>query len=566
MLKRVIATFVLSCMLVVGARAEGLRDYVPSDAVTYVGWKQVQSAGELWEQSYAAEVLEKVDAAKLMDFMVWEVMKGEMTPEQKPILDTVTMALRELLQVNGVMYLRRGEMMEMPIELAIICQGDEKKFQLLQRARMLQMMSGGILQVIQQDDVYGVAIGFEMGKGFEKLGKGMSIEANGGFMAMMERAKGFTLYEMYIDNRLLWSTLDEVGVLPMEYYGFAEPLGVEDAEGAGCFMGLVGKNWETCFSLIARDERNGILSFIDQPAITMDEYKAVPSGSAYLKAIKFDVRHSYDHVQMILQQFFAQKQIDEGIAIMNEQAGCDVINDLILNFKSTVFNYTDPEKGYDNFNGMSSVASIENDKVVDDAMKVLVEKVSSLAINGVDIFSRSNSKQVDGKNIHRFGMSELGFSTLIENGQIMLSMSEESLIKTAAFVEKGKVAVTSDKNFKTVYAMVKGKPVSYFEYIDLTKTGPEFYERYIKYWPALENVLPEYEVLAPYMKPMGAWGWSDEVGLHTTQISSFPLAILLSPSIDCAKEEAAEDMFLEIFQNMEGPFLGAGDDWEPEDF
>ena len=546
MFRSLVTAFAVVVLAPVVSLAQSLAERLPADTVAYVSWAGTDSLGGAYDESHLKAVLAASDVpAVFMEFLP-KVMAAvaEQEPDAKELADVMKAGYSVYKHPFAYAFTGVDWQNKTP-RVVFVCdagadadaihaalakqtetaaQGGQIPFAMkVGRAGKLVVWTIGydkpeaaILPAGAAKALVGAA---NFKSAFAKLGK---APAAAGFVDVAAMMK-------LIDRGVAEAGDPDVG---RNWPKVRDALGLAGARSAAFTVGFDKKDFVTDVFVDAPAPRKGLLAMLDATPLTDDALRAIPQDAIAAGVFRFDATGLLTHLRTIANEVEpgAARQMDDGLAQVNQMLEMDVEKDLFGSLGSEWAYYSSPTVGGQGVLGMAVVNRLKDPAKAEEALTKLAALANGmLEQNTPDPKMKIRVKQVKAGDVTvgYVGLPMVTPAWAIRDGHLYAGLYPQVVASAARHGaragDKGK-SILDNPKFVAFRQRLGGQPLSAVEFSDLPVTAPQSYWS----WLAVSRVvgfgdlfgidsppmvLPELSVLMAHLGSAGAGSWGEDAGL-----------------------------------------------------
>ncbi|QDU34994.1 hypothetical protein KS4_30710 [Poriferisphaera corsica] len=559
-MKRILVILMMLFACVLNVHADDLRRFVPADSVAYFGWECGTSMGDVYTNSNAAKIAEKIGLEKQIDQvaeLIGKIVAEENgNPQAAMQVNMVVGLIKSLSKTDVAIYVRGGLRMDIPIEVGLICKSETEKAQLLGSMQMFNMMSGGsdqgIVQIIDNDEIFGMIVGGQADAGLQDYGSHDAITNNDSFKKLIAAGQSKAMIVGMLDVQGLLALLGEQGVFEIsQMQGGPDPiiildeLGILGIDSVGFRAGILGKDWEHVTAIFTEGERKGLLKNLETDPISDEDLAVVPMTATYMQVVKFDIAKLVEGIKQFAFKMEpeAESQFNQGIAMARAMTGVDVESDVIKQLGNTWAMYTDPGVGVPNILGICVTNKVKDGSKLAATIDKLVAFANQQITKNNDGPMQFTIRQIqeEGMTIHTLPVMILSPAIAVKNDCLIFALNPQAVMVAGDQISSDNGTIVDNAQFDMIRKQFAGQPLSSIMYADLQQTAPGMYQQYLQLsqmamtFSGMGNgndvvgLIPPLNRIMRFMKPMGGASWTNEQGYFSRSVTPFPTAEFMSP-------------------------------------
>ncbi|HVX86503.1 MAG TPA: hypothetical protein VH253_17105 [Phycisphaerae bacterium] len=542
------------------ARAEGLADHMPADAMVYLEWPGTDALGSAYSNSNLKGIIDALQVRQRIEAAIQQ--KGEdLGDEGKAKAEMARQWIESVAKNPGAVYVG-------PVDFS----GDSPmpKVAVVSKvgASQAQAMASKAKEEMDKQEakegappvsivVSGDYVVMNVGKGVTAdkwltTPPAESLGASDKYKKAMAQAKvkGTAAGELYIDGETAVQAMME-GMTrsnedPVKNYGpiVLDALGLSAVRQMAWQGAFDGKNWASRGFVGLEGERKGLLGLFDFPNLRPADIAMIPGSAAWAQVGRFDGNRVLDDVRAAIVKINPQggQQFDMVVRQAYAFTGVDVQKDLFASLGDTFAMYAVPDA-----DGKITTITVAN-KAKDPA------KLEQ-ALTGLETFANQMMAQRGGAGMVSITQEPLAAPNdkitahliktpvgtgawTIADGVLYISGGKDALEK-AVSVKGGGLA--EGAKFTAVKQQLGAPGMGGFQYDDVAAVGPGYWDAFKKQWDQLiaqadvkQPPLPAYEQLKPYMGTGLMVWWMDGAGLHAAEEGPFPGWNAINPVTEIA--------------------------------
>lgn len=302
--------------------------------------------------------------------------------------------------------------------------------------------------------------------------------------------------------------------------------------------------WFTNMFLDTPAPRHGVIAaYLETPAITNADLKAIPKNATWMRAGTWDLPGMLNAVREAQAKVPEDMKLDVDayIAQVNEMAGFDVEKSLVDGLGPCWVAYSDAST-MTMFGPTVSLANKTRDpQAVTKALDAVQVILNTLYFSDPDSQMKFTKSKVGDIEMNAFNLMMVVPTWAMVDGYLIVGLSPQAVSSFAMNLEQNNGGITANPEFQKVRASFP-KHVNSLMYTDLKQTAPQMYQlmnQGLGMMAATEpemaqmytDILPPLSKLQPYLQPIGYASWTDENGWHYSDSQPFPGAAYLSPEL-----------------------------------
>ena len=567
MVRALAVAAMMACSL---ARGQVMADRVPNDALLYAGWAGTAALGPAYDGSHLKALLEALKLPEFLDARIQEAMdkqaaagKGD---EAKLVKDLLTLVARspggvyvgpfETAPEHAQPYPRIAVFSKVGKETAAAAAA-----KLDESVKKSHKASDPPVSASAVGDYLLVFVGNqESEKNFEHgltaEGNGESLAATDGFkktMTQLGPGAAQPAVMIYVNAEQSVTAVQEVmqnapeagamrkAIIPAIVDG-AGLSGLRQIGWAGSFDGA---DWSSATFIGMRERRNGLLAFFDNPPLTEESLKLIPSSATMAGAVRFDGERLLKDVSDAAATVDPRmpQQIETVLTQAWAWTGIDLKHELLPSLGDEFIYYSTPEAAGSSMRGLTLVNRLRDSQKAESALSA-AENFANLLI----LQRNPNSKAqfqvqplpapLENVKAHVLTVGNLTPAWAIQNGVLFVSMSVPGLEHAIETAESGKESILQNPQFVAMEKKLGRDKFSSFSYADLSASAPEIYDLVSSGLsmaaarsgdPTKAYTLPPLSRLMPEMGLQMRVGWTDADGYHRRERAPFPGARVIGP-------------------------------------
>ncbi len=573
--QRLVAAGLVAAVLFCGVRAgaEDLADRVPADAVAFARWAGSDAAGPAYNSSHLKAFL---DALKLREFVVEHYQPRVAARAAASTQDAADQATwQEVLRAVGhaptAIYVgpfefpANGQPAPRVAVFSKVGAAEAGKLapQLQTEMDREKTPNEPAQGAVAAGDYLLVYVGdANISERLTGAAPAENLAAVAGYQkAMVQLGAGAADAPavVYVDAGAAVKTLSAAvdksqNVQAQRIYGpLVEGLGLSNMNQCAWAGRFDGANWRSDFFLGMGEERNGMLAFLDFPAIADETLKLIPKSATTAGVVRFDGVKLLEQIAAAADAATANggQRIDQAMNQIWTFTGFD--------FKAVMFPGLGDEFVYYGMPAAAGAAGAAPAGAAGNLIGGLTilnrlrdAKKAESAMEGAESFVNAAIQQRDPNSkaqfqaqalpapwqdvtAHVMTLPKFAPSWAIRGGILYFSMSVQALEDSLEMADGKKASILENPQFAELRKRLGGRPFFSFGFEDLPASAAETYglvERAIGQAPAgagAKFALPPLEQNTPTLGPAMQISWSDGAGYHMQGAGPFPLASYLNP-------------------------------------
>ncbi|HVS72337.1 MAG TPA: hypothetical protein VHQ47_13870 [Phycisphaerae bacterium] len=543
------------------ARAAGLADHVPADAMVYLEWPGTDALGPAYNNSNLKGIIDALDVRGRIEAAIQQ--KGQdLGDEGKANAEMARQWIEAVTKNPGAVYVG-------PVDFS----GDTPmpKIAIISKvgASQAQAMAGKAKAEMDKEEkkegepptavvVSGDYIVLNIGKDVNAdkwltTPPAEALSASAKYKSAMAQAKvkGTVAGEFYVDGETAVQAMME-GMTrspddSVKNYGpiVLDALGLSAMRQVAWQGAFEGKNWMSRGFVGLEGDRKGLFGFVDFPNLKDADIAMIPSGTVWAEVVRFDGNRLLNDVRDAIVKINPQggQQFDMVVRQAYAFTGVDVQKDLFASLGDTYVLYAVPDA-----DGKITTITLAN-KAKDGA------KLEQ-ALTGLETFANQMMTQRGGAGMVSLTQEPLDAPNdkimahliktpagtgawTVADGVLYITGGKEALEKAVSAKGPG---LAGDAKFTAMKQQLGTPGMGGFVYADLTAIGPGYWDAMKQQFTQLteradvkQAPLPSYEQLKPYMGTgMMAW-WVDSAGLHGVEQGPFVGWSVINPLTEIAQ-------------------------------
>ncbi|MBX2850378.1 MAG: hypothetical protein KTR15_01380 [Phycisphaeraceae bacterium] len=567
----------LLIVLALPTAAQTLIDQVPASSALYVGWRGSNDLGPGYAGSNLQGMLQEMGLLEAVPELV-ELLKnlqteGHIGEDEAEIIAMTSALITSAWSDGGAMYMLPPDPQGPPIpRLCVMWNKGDAQAQLRDALNTVAEILGEELPTFtgELNQTMYLSIGFDPAEV-----KAASLSTSARYKAAVRHVQGDAALMVYVDANEWIKQIDQftdmmrqqaeaqerpADPFTLMWPTLREATGLSGVQSLAMSAGLKDKNWHTRLFLGAPTPRRGILSLLDNEAITPTSLLAVPKTATYLEVFSMQPSRVLD-VTMDVAGAIDQEvvgSIQGALKEASEEVGFDIEMKLIRGMGPAWTVYVDPMIAGNGFASIVLVNDLQDADAVKQAIIKLSDKANELfAEEDEDVKVRFLTKDIEGVAVTHLGIPFIAPAWAVNDGKLYVSLYPQGLEMAIAQSGKREDSILANDAFQSAMgrfldapgpagakdrAFDNLRPVTGLSFADLPKTAPEGYGMNMMIMQLITGAsemfsgeastmrMPPVGKLMPYIEVTGSVTRIDGDGLHVHMVEPFPGATLLSAS------------------------------------
>ena len=559
------------------ATAQTLIDQVPASSALYVGWRGSNDMGPGYEGSNLQGMLKEIGlleaVPELVELLAVLQEEGQIGDDEAQIISMMSTLMISAWTDGGAMYMLPPAPQGPPIpRLCIMWNKGEAQAQLRDALDTAVAMLGEQLPTFTGElkGTQYLSIGFDPAE-VEAASLSTSaryktavknVQADAALIVYVDATEWIKQIDQFTDMMRQQAENQDQKVEPFVemWPTVRDAAGLNGLSSFAMSAGLKDKNWHTRLFLGAPAPRRGILSLLDNEAITPANLMHVPKTATYLQVFSMQPSRVLDVTMDVAGSIDKEivKSVQGALKEASEEVGFDIEMKLIRGMGPAWTVYVDPMIAGNGFASIVLVNELQDADSVGQAMAKLSDKANELfAEEDEEVKVRFLTKDSDGVSITHLGIPFVAPAWAVHDGKLYVSLYPQALEMAVAQSGKREDSILANEAFQNAFtrfldgpvpAAAKGRsfdnlrPVTGLSFADLPKTAPEGYGMNMMIMQLLTGAsemfsgeasnmrMPPVGKLMPYIEVTSSITRVDGDGLHIHLVEPFPGATLLSAS------------------------------------
>jgi hypothetical protein len=325
-------------------------------------------------------------------------------------------------------------------------------------------------------------------------------------------------------------------------------LGLEGLNAAVWSAGFDGKDWRTELFIDAPAPRTGLLSLLGGEPIADDELAVVPAEATWLAAGRLDLGALLDEARRVIGEIDSEaaQQFEDALLQGNQMTGIDIEADLLRALGSGWIMYTDPGATGSGMMGLCLVNPLKDAEVAERSLVSLQALANAMMgqiganSGGPGMRIRFHISDDNGMTLNTLGIPFVAPTWSVHDGKLYVGLFPQTVMMAGDRARAGGPTILDNERFQAVMARLDGGEVTSIVYTDLPSTAEDAYQNMVMLTQIGSGMLamfggdsvpllPPYARIEPLLTPTGQVAWADDAGYHSRSISPFPGSVLLGP-------------------------------------
>jgi hypothetical protein len=547
------------CFILLGAgtaRAEGLADRVPSDAVVYVGWEGADKLKGAYEGTHLKAVM---DASSLPEFLekklpgLLEQAAGPEGEDVSRVIGTLGVLWRYPTVVYvGAMEIKAGAP-PMP-RVAVMCDAGDDAAAIEKQVKELVDKAGPAPLEVKREGTRVMLVIGKIGSEAENflLGRAdapSSLKPLGGdkaFSAAQGQVKVKDVALTVYINVPGWVKMaDDFSALVPEmgemWPKIRDALNLKGIQSAVFTAGFDGKDWMTQAFIGMEGPRTGLLALLDGTPLGDEQLKVVPETATWMVAARFDLAKIWEQVETGVNKASPEtgRELANAVNAANKAMGINLQKDLVATLGDDWVAYAAPTVGGNGIMGLTVVNTPRDAAKLSAAIDKLEAKAneamedSAQRPSGPKMAIRKMT--IGGVEVHHMALFIVTPSWAIKDGRFYFSLMPPA-IPAAIEAAKAKSSILDNPGFIALRKRLAVEKPLAIDFVDLPKTAPDGYTFLTMAASMVESftgsetaasLLPPLNKLLLELAPAGGASWTDAAGWHYKSIAPLPGSVVL---------------------------------------
>lgn len=552
-----------------GAIQAPLADRVPDDAMVYIGWRGVDSAGN-YEGSHFRGFVESWDLPGAIHDQLVPMIRREEGDEAGEAMSHVVEIARIMFHRPWCFYVGQVDATKLKegprAPIAIVCDAGDK-------AEQLEDM---ITSLIAMGDVPADAVRvIRHGNTVALLGKHTPAEAVARLgiadaekvAAPLSQNKRFTdaltgkieqpMGAIYVDLAAAIRTIDQAikQQEPEEHGKFVaivEALGVDRLGRFVWTGGIDGQDWREAAWLESPVPHRGLMSLFAGGALDHKTLAIAPRTSTWMTASRLDLGKIMPIVRDVVDRVAEEDdkaEFEKGLAEVKKEVGIDLEKDLVDAFGDQWLVYGDFSAAGPLGMNMMFVNIVRDGNRLQQSLGMLASKINEqMAGSGGPMTFEIKSSPVANTTVSYLNFPMISPAWAVYKDRFYLSLSPAAVRTRIGFDQVQVAPITEADDFKMMRQKIGREAVTSISYADLRQTAPQIIGQIAMYAQLMAmqipaqgdgeprppfdpmRFIPAMEKLMPHLGPTMSASWLDDTGLRSETSTPFPGADMFSPS------------------------------------
>ncbi|MGE5607953.1 MAG: hypothetical protein ACM359_01755 [Bacillota bacterium] len=538
--------------------AQPLADRVPADAILYLGWQGSQSLGPTYDQTHTKAIL---DASNIPQFFTQTLQRLTFrvqrdNPQAAQLLQLATAVGGPLWQhpsaifFSGMNYEAAGHPQP---KIAIVCRADNDADSLFARFNDIAALPGGAAQVqaYRLGKDVALAIGFAPGAN-PLAGEGTALKpiaTSDRLTQSLAQVHKNPVAIAYLDADLLRATLDQAlqqtndPQAQMYVPKIREALGMTGIKSFICTGAFEGADWSTQAFLAAPAPRTGLLTQLDQPAVSEDLLRSIPSSASWLAVARFNAAKFLQELRTAAGKVDPQAQtvFDQVMGVAQLTLTMNIQKDLFEPLGDQWALYHDPAATGAGPLGITLINRLERPEDAQRAftkLDLFIDNMANARLARQKLRLNFEAPRVGDLTVHYVSLPLIAPAWTIKGNNLYVALYPQVVIAAAQTPAQAKT-ILDNPDYQAIQKRLAVKNPTAVSFIDSSRAVENSYQKILALsqlglgsldtigvkTPTL--VLPPLNTLRPHLTPAGSASWTDDAGWHHKALHPFPCLPLL---------------------------------------
>jgi prepilin-type processing-associated H-X9-DG protein len=537
------------------ASAQALADRLPDDAILYIGWRGTSDLGAGYEQSHLKRILDQSDWSKLLNQSLPGLIAkaSDQNPTAAQVVQIICAFGQPLWQHASAFYfggLDFTDPQHPNPRLALLCDAGDQADAMTDKAMSLVEMAGKNFPIKIFVKSFGQLVVISTFEWAEHPQQRLSARTE--FTSTMAQVGEDPVLAVYLDGQRMLKQIDTVVATSHDPGAAAMWLRVREALGLDGLLRVAATDrfagGDFCGQLFVAcpSPRVGLMSLLDEPALSDDLLKTIPSTATMAMAGQFDLGKLFSQVRRGIQLISPATAAEFDAIVV--QAGAfldvDIQKDLLGAFGSEWAAYSDPSIG-----GVGPLGTVFINHAADATrLETSLTKLEQFADTAIGAVEQANlpwltvefrHETVDGLNLHYAALPLITPAWAIQSGFWYASLYPQVTVSAATAGQSS--SLRDNAAYQDMRKRLGGPAsVNAVAFVDTAKLAPQGYQTLLMTTrlflgagdlvglEAPPMVVPPLSKIMPELDASGGIAWTDEAGYHSTSIEPFPGAAALS--------------------------------------
>ena len=547
-------------MTAVASAAPPVADHVPGDALVYLGWTGSDGCPG-YDGSHLKAVLGESTIPQLFTSFVPQVVRrvGRLDEHAGEVMDRLVSAASPAWHHPTALYvgpMEYGGPHPLP-RVAVLCEAGADAGNLADQLNQLVAELPPDADLKPTVRTYGNLVVLSLlpaDRTDALFGQpaGGTLAGNAKFTAALSqcRPSGAAVVG-YLDIQGVVKAIDDGVQRGDDKEAAAQWPKIREAMGLGGFRqvaltaGFDGKDWVERTFASTDGTHAGLLSLLDARPLDADLLAVVPRSADRVAATRLDLAAGFDAIRDGIAQFSPDvaAQVDQAIAKVNAQAGINVRRDLLASLGDQWVTYSDRATGGANVLGSVMVNRLRDAARADQALTQLSRRLNFIIAHQLDnpnVQVQFRESTANDTTLHFLAVPLFTPTWAVKGGNLYVGLYPEVVAAAVDSVDRHSPSILQRPEFAAVMKRLGDHPAASLSFTNLPGVAPDGYTDLLgtsRLFLGLGDifgaqapvlVVPPLRQVMAELSPSGAVSWADSAGWHSTAVTPFPGAEVLS--------------------------------------
>ncbi len=309
--------------------------------------------------------------------------------------------------------------------------------------------------------------------------------------------------------------------------------------------GFDGKDWVDRTFASTDGGHTGLLSMLDARPLDGDLLGVVPRTADRVAASRFDLAAGFDAIHDGIATFSpdAAAKVDQTLGQVNDQAGINVRRDLIGSLGDQWVTYSDRSIGGSSVLGSVLANRLRDPVRADQSMTQLSRRLNTIVARQLGnpmVSIQFRDEKVNGTTLHYLAVPLVTPTWAVKGGYLYVGLYPQVVAAAVDSVDHKSPSILTRPEFAATMKRLGDHPAASLSFTNLPGVAPDGYTDLLsttRLFLGLGDifgaqapmfVVPPLRQVMVELAPSGSVSWADATGWHSTAVSPFPGAEILS--------------------------------------